>query len=260
MGKSSNDEMLISYLTMRKVIGWLGMLLPFVLLFGNYIINHINILNNKWFVVINNDCIKSYSAVGSFKSSISHYYYTTMGEIFTGVLSAVALFMFCYKGHAKREKERGLSDSFVTNAAAAFAFGVVIFPTSTAENCCITDNIRSFMSSQNTGYIHFTFAALFFIALSYMCLVNFRRSGEINVTGKDSRRTIYLICGLVMLACLLIIFVYAMWLEPPSNCSAKHHVVFIFETIALIAFGISWLTKGEVDYLYLPHKIGLFTK
>ena len=30
--------------------------------------------------------------------------------------------------------------------------------------------------------------------------------------------------------------------------------VFTLETIALIAFGISWLTKGKVDYNYVSKK------
>jgi len=33
--------------------------------------------------------------------------------------------------------------------------------------------------------------------------------------------------------------------------------VYIFETLALVAFGLSWLTKGQVDYLFLPRRVGL---
>lgn len=254
------DNMVVSYKTMRKAVGWLGMLLPFTLLIGNWLINHLDILNNPHWVVTNLGCVKPYAASGSFKSSISHYYYTTMGEMFTGVLSAVALFMFCYKGYKLREGEKGFSDSFVTNAAALFALGVVIFPTSSEESCCIADNMRVFMSSQLTGYIHFSFAALFFLALSYMCLVNFRRTSQVGVKGTGGRYTLYLLCGWVMLTCLLIIFIYSSWLAPKNDCSGRYHIVFTFETIALIAFGISWLTKGEVDYLYLPKKLGIVKK
>lgn len=249
--------MVISYNTMRKAVGWLGMLLPFLLLFGNWIINHSGVLNNSWWVNTDPTCMKHYTAAGSFKSSISHYYYTTMGEMFTGVLCAVALFLFCYKGHPLRPGEKGLSDSFVTNAAGLFALGVVIFPTSSEEGCCITDNMRTFMSSTYTGYIHFAFAALFFLALAYMCLVNFRRTAQVGVKGRGHSYTLYLVCGWIMLACLLSIFIYAMWLAPAHDCSGKYHVVFILETIALVAFGISWLTKGNVDYLYLLKILGM---
>jgi hypothetical protein len=75
----NNDHLLISYLTLRKTIGWLGLLLPVVLFFGNYIISFVTEYENS---------------CNPFKSSISHYYYTRMGEIFTGTLCAVSLFLF----------------------------------------------------------------------------------------------------------------------------------------------------------------------
>ena len=154
---TNNSSLIVSYYTLRKAIGWLGMLLPFILIAGNYLINELNILNNSFFV--KTKCFDPYLAHGSFKFSISHFYYSTVGELFTGTLSAVALFMFCYKGHPLRPREKGLSDNALTNFTALFALGVVVFPTGSAY--CITDNLRTFVSSNNTGYIHFTMATLF---------------------------------------------------------------------------------------------------
>src|ERR1051326_8972688 len=87
-----NKDLVISYLTMRKAVGWLGMLLRFILLLGNICINSLDILNSN--LVVLKDCYNHYTAASSFKSSISHYYYSTVGELFTGTLCAVALFMF----------------------------------------------------------------------------------------------------------------------------------------------------------------------
>jgi magnesium-transporting ATPase (P-type) len=243
-----NEKLVISYLTMRKAVGWLGMLLPFILIIGNSTINSLDILNNDWFVIT--DCQPPYDAEASFKSSISHYYYTTVGELFTGTLSAVALFMFCYKGHPKRQGEKGLSDSLMTNLAGAFSLGVVIFPTSADD--CIADNIRTFLSSGHTGTIHFIFAALFFVTLAFMSIINFRRSDTVANFGRGNNARLYLWCGLVMLASLVIIFIYAKFLAGRWPWLDDLQPVFVLEALALLAFGLSWLSKGKVDFAYVP--------
>lgn len=159
--RRTKPNLVMSYHRMRQTIGWLGILLPFILLTGNFYINQLDLLNNE--NLVNTNC-NIYISNSSLKSSISHYYYTTVGELFTGTLCAVALFLFCYRGYPKRDEELIPSDSFMTNLAGVCALGVVIFPT--ASEYCISDNIRTFVSSQLTGYIHYTFAAFFFITLS----------------------------------------------------------------------------------------------
>ena len=187
----SNKEIIISYYTLRKAIGWLGILLPFVLIVGNYGINQLNILNNNFF--IDTSCSKPYIPSGFYKTSISHYYYSTVSILFTGTLLSVALFMFSYKGHVLRQGEKGLSDNVLTHLAGISALGVVIFPT--GSNACITDNIHTYLSTTNTGNIHFAMAAIFFISLSLISIVNFRRRKEIDSFGKGDYHNLYLFCG-----------------------------------------------------------------
>ena len=245
--KNNNDDLIVSYLAIRKAIGWLGLLLPFILLIGNYVVIKLDILNSNFF--IRSDCYNSkepYASAGSFKFSISHYYYSTVGELFTGVMCAVALFMFCYKGHKLRSGEKGLTDSAMANLAGFFALGVVVFPT--ASTLCITDNMRSFLSSDATGHIHFGFACLFFITLAIMSIVNFRRTEVRKNFGKLKNHKTYLVCGIIMLACLALIAVYSIWIQAIQiGWLDKIHPVFCLEAIALIAFGISWLIKGRLD-------------
>lgn len=243
--KNNNDDLVVSYLAIRKTIGWLGLLLPFMLLAGNYVVNKLDILNSSFF--IRTDCYTApYKDTGSFKFSISHYYYSTVGELFTAVLCAVALFMFCYKGHKLRAGEKGLSDSAMANLSGIFALGVVLFPT--ASTYCIKDNMRSFLSSDNTGYIHFGFACLFFITLAIMSMVNFRRTEKREEFGKLKNHKTYLVCGIIMLACLALIAVYSIWIQQMQiSWLDKTHPVFCLEAIALIAFGTSWLIKGRLD-------------
>ena len=69
----NNQGLVISYLTLRKLVGLLGMLLPFVLFFG--------------YLIFERDC--------TFPPSISHFYYTDLGNCFVGTLWAVSLFLFC---------------------------------------------------------------------------------------------------------------------------------------------------------------------
>ena len=68
-----------SYLALRKAVGWIGILLPFALMLGGFLIFKEEII----------------------QESISHYYYTGMRDVFVGALCAVALFMFFYSGYNK---------------------------------------------------------------------------------------------------------------------------------------------------------------
>lgn len=243
--KNSNE--VVSYLTMRKTIGWLGMLLPFLLLAGNFILNKIHLFSNKLFVWVFDGY--SYQNEGSLKSSVSHYYYTTVGEIFTGTLFAVALFMLCYTGHLKRKGDKGLSDNTMTNLAGIFALGVVAFPTT--SDVVMTDNVRGFISSAFIGGVHYFFAGSFFVVLAFMSMVNFRRAKnpELFGTGKDD--PFYRNCGMVMLAMLVLVPILS-----SIAFFQNIHITFILEAIALIAFGLSWLKKGQADFEFVPKKLG----
>lgn len=246
------NDMIISHLTLRKAIGWLGMLLPFILLISNYYINSKNILTDPTW--INTQLSEPYRSAGNFKSSISHYYYTTVGEIFTGILITVSLFLFCYKGHPKRAWEKGLSDGWLTTLAGFSSLCVVIFPTSSTEK--ITDNLRIFQSSELTGTIHLSMASLFFILLAIMSIVNFRRTDTREGFGKEPKHKVYLICGIGMLSSLGLIAIYILFFESKQlSWLTDLHPVFCFETTALIFFGISWLTKGRVDFAYIPRML-----
>jgi len=247
-------DLVVSYLTMRRAIGWLGMLLPFALLIGNFGINQLDIPNNSFF--IDTACQQDYRADHSFKSSISHYYYSTVGELFTGTLSIVALFLFCYKGHVLRPGEKGLSENLMANLARLFALGVVVFPTASDE--CINDNMRSFLSSNNTGNIHFAMATLFFVSLAIMSTVNFRRTQKVGIQGTNKEDDFYLICGIAMIVCLLLIVIYSIWIQELNiEWLNRLQPIFCLEAVALIFFGLSWPTKGNIDYYYEPKKLKL---
>ena len=224
------------------------MLLPFLLLTGNFFLNEADVFNNDVFVQICDNY--KYENEGSFKSSVSHYYYTTTGEIFTGTLYAVALFMICYTGHPKRREDKGLSDNAMTNLAGLFAIGVALFPTT--SEAPMKDNLRSFVSSSGIGWVHYAFAASFFVVLALISIVNFRRSQDPAQFGKGKDDPFFLRCGVTMLSCLVLVPVFGsfesiQFLRP----------TFVLEAVALITFGMSWLKKGQADFSYVPRKLGL---
>ena len=241
----NSENRVISYHKIRLSVGFIGMLLPLVLWLGNTLINKSDILNNPFWIKFNGH----YNAQANLKFSISHFYYSTVGEIFTGALCAVALFLFCYRGYPKPSYGKYSfipGDNFMANFAAALGLLVVIFPTNSEE---IQDNLRSFISSENSGYIHYAAASLFFFSLAIISFVNFRRTKHPEDFGKMKSHPIYKYCGIIMIVCMLILLLIFILgeLHYDVSWSDEYNVTYWFETIILFAFGISWIVKGEVD-------------
>jgi len=214
--EQTENPQMISYMLLRKLVGLLGILLPIILVVAAYY----------------------YGDCEAIQSSISDYYHTEMRNVLVGVLCAVALFMFAYKGHDIR-------DSIAGNLACIFAVGVAFFPTGIdtvsdcAEKCIAYEPWIEDM--------HFTFAALFFGVLIYFSLFLFTQSGKhVQTAAKRKRNTVFHICGYVMIACVLLIALYFFYLRKRYESLSQLDPVFWLEAIALWAFGISWLTKGQL--------------
>ena len=140
------ETCVISYLGLRKAVGWIGFLLPFVLVGGNWL-------------------FKGFWAV---QPSISDYYYTDMRNVLVGALCAIGVFLFSY--------EYDTPDNIAGNIACAFAVGVALFPTNPAVGAT---SLQIFV-----GHVHLFFAALFFLTLAYFSLFLFtktRPDGRITV-------------------------------------------------------------------------------
>ena len=218
MTKNLNEPLhpkVISFLTLRKAIGILGIALPIIIVIGS----------------------TTCGGCEEIQSSISRYYHTNMRDVFVGILCATALFLFAYNGYDYR-------DAIAGNIACIFALGVAFFPTSVCEPfpSCIPGPIDN--NVINT--IHFISATGFFLALSYFSLFLFTIKDENPTKMKLKRNKIYRVCGFVMLGCIVLIAAYSIC----SKCGfctsiAKINPIFWLETIALWAFGFSWITKGK---------------
>lgn len=211
---SDNNSLLISFLTIRKAVGVLGIFLPIVLLSGNFFLDN---------------CAHT-------EHSISDYYYTKMGHYLVGTLCAVALFLFCYKGYEK-------IDNIACKLAALFALGVAFFPTSSTQPVSPC-KILCTDSGKFVNTVHFISASLLFVTLALISLKLFTKKEEKPTKQKIERNRVYIICGWVMLGSIVITALYFN-IKPLQKILAAYKPVFWMETIALWAFGISWLVKGE---------------
>jgi len=162
----------------------------------------------------------------SIRKNISVYYHSPMRDIFVGSLCAIALFLFFYRGYSKW-------DNRAASLAGLFALGIALFPTVPEGPY----NVQA--------VIHFICAAVFFTILAAMSIFLFTRKKTEPTKQKLARNRIYITCGLVMLAAMFSILVFFIFFNRKHPDST---LVFWAETVALIAFGISWLTKGGTLY------------
>jgi len=208
-----NKNIVISYNTLRKIVGLLGLAFPIILILGSVIVG---------------DC-------STVQSSISSYYHTVMRDVFVGTLCIVGFFMFAYNGYDRTDRIAG-------NLACFFALGVAFFPTGVeppANSCAFIPEDQNPIISK----IHYIFAACLFLTLTFFAFFLFTKSNGTKTIQKKKRNVIFKICGLIMLICIILLACYFVWGEHTSLNKLKP--VFYLEGIALWAFGISWLVKGE---------------
>jgi hypothetical protein len=207
-----DNEFIISYYTLRKAIGWLGLLMPILVRWGAKLLENI-----------------------PSHDSISAYYYTSMRDVFVGILAAIGVFLFCYRGPDKK-------DNFWTNVAGRCAIGIGLFPTEPIYHERISSqyNTSSLECYSNHGPLgfHIYIVAAFFLIISYLTICRFPKPSQPYITKqKLTRNKIYRICGVVMIVMLIAIVAI--------KAINKDQSIFWPETIAIVAFGIAWLVKGQ---------------
>ena len=159
-------------------------------------------------------------------SSISASYHTEARDIFVGLIFVVSAFMMAYKGHTKTE-------IWVSGVASLAAAVVALSPTS-CDTCA--PDIRS--------KIHYFGAAIMFGILAYFCLVPFRKHTRGQGGKKERRARVYLICGWIIVLCILTIGIGNIIL--PDATMKSSHLTYWAEVVALEAFGVAWIVAGKV--------------
>lgn len=171
---------MINTTRLRCTIGWLGMLLP-------------------WMVLI-----LSYAYGYGFPPSISDtYFFEPCITPFMIILGSAGLLLFSYKGYER-------VDDIICSLAGLFGIGICLFP---CETYLDKDGlIGTFQLNMTTSFwIHIVCAFVFFGLLAFNSLFLFTKtSGEMTV-NKKKRNIIFRVCGVGMLVS------FAMLLIPYNN-------------------------------------------
>ena len=234
--QEEKNSLVLHFLTLRKAIGFIGIALPVVLVLGENL--------RDWLA-------PQARAAGRvlIELSISAYFHTGMRDVFVGSLCAIGVFLLCYRGYDR-------TDNLLAKGAGVCALVVALCPTPEASREATEGGVRppdsvTFFSGPNApdptyvGYIHFGAALAFFVLLAVMSLTRFTLTdpGSPPTRRKEARNRVYRACGIVILLSLVGIAAAKLLLDAQAERTSSF--VFWFETIAVMAFGVSWLTKGE---------------
>lgn len=216
-----NKSLSISYLQIRKAVGYLGIALPIILVVYSLLIGPCN----------------------EIQFSLSQYYYTSAGNLFTGIICAISFFLYSYKGYDSTDNRAGTTASIL-------GFATAIFPTGQTKLFC-NFTMDPYPFPSYFTYIHAGAAALFFLVLAYFCLCLFTKSGNYSskpiTDEKRTRNRIYKICGYTIIVCLVLMAIVYLN-ENIKDSLAELKPIFVLESIMLLTFGFSWLVKGEVVF------------
>ena len=233
-----NNELIVSYLFLRRTVGWIGTLLPIVLLVGNAL-----------------------TSTAPRPDSLSGYYYTDMRNVFVGALCALGVFLVAYRGYDD-------VDDAITTVAGFAVVGVALLPspavcTAGAGACPASSVARLSTSQQVVGDIHVALAAIALIALGLMALrfakrgktppglssmaqlrygLGFGAPGEGWMQRYAGEIAIYRASGITVLGCVVLAALSNLL---PVSVKAHWPSLFIFEAAAVFAFGVSWFVKGH---------------
>lgn len=208
----------IDTIRLRKCLGWLGMLLPIIVLVLCVIYGEAAPVDHI------------------FPDSISAtYYFDTTITPFMIILGSAGILLMCYRGYTK-------VDDIINTLTGIFAWCICLFPCSNPDlyaaglipNYVGTFHLPVFWS----GWIHNISAIIFFCLLAYNCLFLFTKSSGEMTRNKKIRNIIYRICGIGMLLAIVVVCLVAF-----ANIWSA---IWWAEAFALFFFGIAYLTKADI--------------
>lgn len=237
--EKEEGSMVLSYMGLRQMIGLLAATLPFILYFGGKFIFDVPL-----------------------QRSLSYYYHTGMGDVLVGVMCAVAFFMFAYKGYNRK-------DNWLGHLCCLFSLGIALAPAEpypllekglpSVVNCygiaeVLKKQICPMIAEVPTSYdvlmgkVHLISSGLLFFSLIYFSLFLFTKSNKPKTewsNRKKQRNKIYIACGVIMILCMIIICIQDYVPGGIADFLKDKKAFFWMESTAIIAFGFSWLTKGQ---------------
>lgn len=151
--------------------------------------------------------------------SISATYYTQASVFIIGIVTCVGVCLLQYDGY-------DVTDKWLATVGGVGALLLVLCP------CDVGVRYNAFnIPVLVSNIVHLMGAGVFFLAMIIISVWQFTKTKELKPTGRKLKRNVlYVTCGIVMGAALIWGFTIGQ--------------LFIGESIALWAFGLSWLTKG----------------
>jgi hypothetical protein len=259
-----NNELVISYLTLRTMVGLLALGFPFAVVCGNWLFFGHHVAACLW-------------PSNALPGSLSGYYYTHMRNVFVGVLWAVGLFLLAYRGRNKL-------DNRVTNIAGLAAICISCFPTSPPSrgqlqffnaNACGSVTPVGYTSSLRYqalfGQLHLVFVVILFAMVTVMSLLfteppgsNAGPEGAALRQSFRARLRSWLLywrtwweelhrvlryreegwrSSLTYVVCAAVIAFSGVWAFITRDWSGAPWLLWC-ELVAFVFFGISWAVKG----------------
>lgn len=216
----------LSHHAMRRMVGTIALLLPFVLSGGTILFSLLGPAHSLPHPLL--------------QRSISDYRYTSMRDCQVGGLCAIAAFLMCSRGYDWVDEITGYLAGFLT-------LGVALCPSVNPR-----DPVHTPLQLElNT--VHTVFAAQLFLVLAYFCLVLFRKTGpgKTLTKRKRHRNKIYATCGTVILTCDAVMV--SLNVAGAERLLRPINPLLTCESMALIAFGVAWMTKGNGLLRDRPH-------
>ena len=193
------EDPALSYRNMRTITGYVGLTLPVALLLAGAVDGHL-------------------------ESSLSAYYYTKMGNVFTGSLCVIGVFLVAYR------LATWAWDNLATTLAGFCALGVAFFHAAPAN---------ATLTQLRLADVHLTCAAALFILLGAISLFIFPDDVP---SDQRWRANCYLALGaLIWLSIALMAALN--WLA--ASFYNNEHVFIILETVCVMAFAASFILRGH---------------
>jgi hypothetical protein len=207
MTSTETGSMVGTFLLLRKAIGWIGTLLPIVVIVG-----------------------QAAFCSGPLPNSLSDYYYTPMRNILVGALCVLGVFLLLYDVSVR-------VDRWITNAAGIGVLGVAFLPGSPPVPHLTT-------SEEVIGNLHVFFASIAFLGLAAtMWRFAYAVSDGPDASPPSPRASVfYRVSACVMLGFVLLSGVAILL---PLSIQNSTLAIYDTEAVAIFTFGISWLVKGR---------------
>lgn len=224
----STNALVVSYMGIRRAIGFSGLLLPVVLGPVGWLVFGID-----------------------FQDNMSSYYHTALRDVFVGTMCSIGIFLFCYRGHDWVE-------NWTANLGCVSALTVALFP--------LDPNSDPLHQKSLAGYVHTMSGGVFFSTLAFYSLFHFPSSKVTSREGEpheSERNFVYRTSGIVILMSMVAMAAY-LFVIPAGwkRFLNDYNFLFWMEWIAVWSFAAAWLTKGRtivadiaVDLLTIPHEM-----